>query len=226
MGIFSEQRESDSPYIECVSHGWIEGEGSTIRPAECHWHMVFVRENGRLHPIVVGPLRSSGILTYSGSAEVLWVKFRLGTFLSPLPVKHLLDLETPLPKAGGNNTFWLNSAAWQFPNFDNVEVFATQLVRDGALMTDSVVDNALKDRPQLIPERTLRHRFLRTTGMTQTEIRQIERAQRAADMLRNGVAILDTVFDAGYFDQPHLTRALKRWIGYTPAQLLRSSQPE
>jgi AraC-like DNA-binding protein len=38
--------------------------------------------------------------------------------------------------------------------------------------------------------------------------------------LQQGAAILDAVELAGYYDQPHLTKALKRWIGLTPAQLL------
>ena len=30
---------------------------------------------------------------------------------------------------------------------------------------------------------------------------------------------------AGYYDQPHLTRSLKRWIGHTPAQIIAQDQP-
>jgi AraC-like DNA-binding protein len=42
--------------------------------------------------------------------------------------------------------------------------------------------------------------------------------------LHSGLSILDTVAELGYFDQPHLTRSLKQWVGYTPAQLLQSSK--
>jgi AraC-like DNA-binding protein len=40
------------------------------------------------------------------------------------------------------------------------------------------------------------------------------------------VSIGDVVYQAGYADQPHLTRSLKRFIGYTPAQLAQLAQPE
>jgi AraC-like DNA-binding protein len=40
------------------------------------------------------------------------------------------------------------------------------------------------------------------------------------------VSILDTLHQAGYFDQPHLTRSLKYFIGQTPAQIMHHSQPE
>ncbi|MBA3631158.1 MAG: helix-turn-helix domain-containing protein [Actinobacteria bacterium] len=56
-------------------------------------------------------------------------------------------------------------------------------------------------------------------------IRQIERAQQAATLLQRGNPISDAVHEVGYFDQPHLTRSLKQWIGLTPAQILRSSAP-
>ena len=65
--------------------------------------------------------------------------------------------------------------------------------------------------------------FLRVTGLTQGHIYQVERANRAAAMLRQGTPIPDTAYLAGYFDQPHLTRSLKQWIGYTPAQVIRMS---
>jgi AraC-like DNA-binding protein len=41
-----------------------------------------------------------------------------------------------------------------------------------------------------------------------------------------GVSILDAVHQAGYFDQPHLTRSLKHFIGLTPAQIIDQSRPQ
>ena len=35
---------------------------------------------------------------------------------------------------------------------------------------------------------------------------------------------LDTVFELGYSDQPHLTKSLKRYLGQTPGQLARAAQ--
>jgi methylphosphotriester-DNA--protein-cysteine methyltransferase len=74
--------------------------------------------------------------------------------------------------------------------------------------------------------RTLRHRFLRATGLTQSQLLQYERAQQASALLKKGVSILDAIYEAGYFDQPHLTRSLKRWIGHTPNEIVRMSRPD
>jgi methylphosphotriester-DNA--protein-cysteine methyltransferase len=65
---------------------------------------------------------------------------------------------------------------------------------------------------------------LRATGLNHSQILQLERAKYAAALLEQGVPILDTVYDAGYFDQPHLTRSLKQWIGHTPAQIIQNSE--
>jgi hypothetical protein len=225
MTIIFEERLSDSPYIETVTRGRMASAGSSVRPAECSWHMVFVRYNGRMQPLVVGALPTAGVVTYGEGAELLWVKFKLGTFMPHLPVKNILDVETTLPTAAGQ-AFWLKSAAWQYPDYDNVETFVNRLVHDDVLVRDSVVNAVLQGHPQDMASRTLRHRFLRTTGLTQSHIYQVERAQRAAALLRQGKSILDTVYEVGYFDQPHLTRSLKRWVGHTPAQLIRLNNPD
>jgi methylphosphotriester-DNA--protein-cysteine methyltransferase len=67
-------------------------------------------------------------------------------------------------------------------------------------------------------------RILRSTGLTRTAIKQIERAHAAVQLLDHGVPILDTVAQAGYADQAHLTRSLKRFIGQTPAETLRTGK--
>ena len=218
MSFVTEERPSDSPYIETITRGRTVSTGSTIRPAECHWHMVFTRQNGHFYPFMVGPWTTSGVVAFTADAEILWVKFKLGTFMPHLPVRNILNAEMILPEATGNS-FWLESSAWQFPDYDNVETFVDRLVRQEMLVCDPVVETALQDRAPEMPARTVRQHFLRATGMSHSHIRQIERAQRAALLLEHGIPILDTVFELGYFDQPHLTRSLKQFIGYTPAQL-------
>lgn len=224
MGFHAEERASDSPYLETVTRGWTEGEGSVIRPAESHWHMVLTTYQGKMHCIVTGALPTSGVVSYTEGAEILWIRFKLGTFLPHLPARLLLNKETLLPDAACHS-FWLGGSAWQFPDFDNVETFINRLARAGALACDPLVNAVLQDRPQEMAPRTIRHRFLQATGLSHNHIHQIERAQQAAALLRQGMSIADTVYELGYFDQPHLTRALKQWVGQTPAHIIRLNQP-
>jgi hypothetical protein len=222
MTIVYEERPSDSPYVETVTYGHTVNSGSTIRPAEIRWHMVFTRHEGQIHPLLVGPLTMAGSVSWGEGAEILWIRFKLGTFIPHLPTRNLLDMETLLPDAS-SNAFWLKGSAWQFPDYENVDTFIDRLVRDEIIVSDPVVTAALEDEQPDIASRTLRHRFLRATGLSQNYVRQFERAQYAVSLLHQGVSILDTVYEAGYFDQPHLTRALKQFVGYTPAQIVAMS---
>lgn len=218
MGFIYEERPSDSPYLDAVTRGRSVGEGSIIRPAEVRWHMVFTKYQGALYPFVVGPWSASGLVNFTEGAETLWVRFKLGAFLPGMTTRKILNKETVLPAAGASASFWLHGSAWQIPDFENVETFVDQLARDEALVLDPLVQAALEQGPQDVSPRTLRHRFLQATGLSRDHIRQFERAQRAAALLERGTPILDTVYEAGYYDQPHLTRELKRFTGKTPAQ--------
>jgi len=64
------------------------------------------------------------------------------------------------------------------------------------------------------------------TGLTYKVIAQIERAKQAADLLEQGVSLLDTAYQAGYADQSHMTRSLKHFIGHTPAQIAQIRKPK
>lgn len=221
MSLVSEARLSDSHLVESITRGRTLSEGSTIRPAESSWHIVVVKVNGVVMPLVVGPLMTSGIVSWGEGGEILWIKFKLGVHMPRLPFKNYMGLELPLPDAS-SKSFWLNGSAWEFPDFENADTFVDRLARDGALEFDPLVNAALRDQLPAIPSRTVRHRFLHSTGLTQTHIRQMHRAQGAAALLERGVSILDTIVETGYFDQPHLTRSLKRFVGHTPAEIVRA----
>lgn len=225
MSIISEERLSDSPYVATITRGQTTNDGSSLRPAENHWHMVCVRYQGDVKLLVVGPWTTSGVVSYLEGAEILWVKFQPGIFMPHLPTRNFLDTETILPQASGQS-FWLDGDVWQFPNYENIETFLDRLVRKEVLVRDPLVNAVLQGHPHEMSPRTVRHRFLQATGLTQSHIRQVERAKRAAELLRQGTSISDTVYEAGYFDQPHLTRSLKQWIGYTPAQIVYGREPE
>ena len=223
MGFLCEERLSDSPYVETVTHGWTVGHGSVIRPAESHWHMVVSRYQGKAQFLVVGPLTTAGVVPFTEGAEILWIKLKMGTFMPHRPVRDFVDLETALPHATCDS-FWLHGSTWEYPNFENTETFISRLAHQDMLARDPVVVAALHGHTHEVASRTVRHRFLRATGLSQGHIYQIERAQQAAALLERGTPILDTAHAVGYFDQPHLTRALKQWVGHTPAQIIRGRQ--
>jgi AraC-like DNA-binding protein len=141
-----------------------------------------------------------------------------------LPAGRLRDRnDVTLPEASGRS-FWLDGSAWEYPSFDNAETFVQQLVRQGLIARDPYVEDVLRGGPRRRSHRTEQRRVLRATGMTPATIRQIERARRATTLLRAGAPIARVAQDAGYFDQAHLTRSVRRFIGQTPAEIARGEE--
>jgi hypothetical protein len=218
MSFISEGRTSDSPYIEMIWRGQAGSNYAPLCPADSRWNLLFLKYNDNLHISAEGPITQAKAKTLPEGTEWLVIKFKLGIFMPFLSIKNLLDGEAPLPRAT-RTSFWLHNSSWQLPYFDNVETFVEKLVHNGILLADPIVHAALQNQPQELSERTIRRRFLLATGLTPKTLEQIERAQQATALLQQGLAPLDVAYQAGYADQPHMTRSLKHFIGYTPAQI-------
>ncbi|MCB0106936.1 MAG: helix-turn-helix domain-containing protein [Caldilineaceae bacterium] len=212
-------RPSDSPYVESVWRSRSEADGEFLSVAASNWEMVITELEGNIHLTVRGPETQSKPAYCPPAGEWLGVIFRLGTYMPHLPTVKLVDDEVNLARAG-DHTFWLHGAAWEFPTYENVDTFIAKLVREGLLEQDQVVAAALDQHANDLSLRSIQRRFRHVTGLTQGQVSQIERARLAVALLQQGVAILDVVDRAGYADQPHLTRSLKRFAGQTPAQIL------
>ena len=119
-----------------------------------------------------------------------------------------------------NTSFWLNGSAWELPGPDNADVFVDRLVRAGLLVHDPVVAEPCTGDVDGLSTRSVERRVSRATGLTRGAIRQIRRAERAVELLSRGVPAVDVACRAGYADQPHLTRSLKRFVGQTPSQIV------
>lgn len=223
--IFEEERHSDSDIVAMVWHTQGEGGGSFISSAVSHLEMVITRQQNGITFTVRGPETKATPAPIPADAEFLGITFKLGAFLPCLPANELVDSSIDLPEAGAQ-TFWLHGSAWQFPTFDNVETFVDRLVRQGLLAYEPIVEAALQGHIRDMSLRSVQRRFLRATGVTPSTMQQIERARHALTLLQQGVSILDTVELAGYYDQPHLTRALKHRIGQTPAQIVANRNNE
>jgi hypothetical protein len=192
--------------------------------ASAHWEMVVTRLGRHTSLTVRGPETKGTTASCPADGEWVAIRFTLGTFMPLLPPGRLRDLNDVTLPAAGDRSFWLNGSAWEYPNFENADTFVNRLVRRGLIAVDLSVRTALFGDPLVWSLRTTERRVLRATGVTQGAIRQIERARHATSLLSRGVSILDTVGEAGYYDQAHLTRSLRRLVGLTPAQVRRAER--
>jgi len=221
-----EDRLSDSPFVERIWRAQTERTGSLISIAMSGWEMVVSRYHDKTYMTVRGPeTRATRLPVTVVGTEFFGIRFKVGTVMPDLPASSLVDEDVNLPDAS-SKSFWLNGSAWQFPTYENADTFLDHLVRKGLLTRNPLIETALQGQLKDLSVRTARRHFLRTTGLSQSAIRQIERARHAAVLLREGMSILDVVYEAGYYDQPQLTRSLKYYIGQTPTQIMQNNGSE
>ena len=227
MDLICDVRLSDSPFVDTIWRSHSESRAASfLSMADSHWGMVVTRHRGRSTLTVRGPETKATPSLSLEDADLLGILFKPGAFMPGLPPQMVMDRrDLDLPQST-TRTFRLNSSAWEFPNYENADTFVAWLAKDGLLAFDPVVGDALGGQQPETSVRTVQRRFLQATGLTQGAMYQIDRARDAVILLKQGVSILDTVDQAGYFDQPHLTRSLKRLIGLTPAQIINQNRPE
>ena len=216
-----EDRPSDSSFIERVWRSRTERGGPFVSIAAANFEMAVTRHRGKTFLTLRGPETRATTIDCPSDGEWLGIRFKLGTFIPTVPPGQLLDRnDVTLPDAS-TRSFWLNGSAWEYPSFENAETFVARLVRKGILARDPAVETVMRREQPTQSLRTAQRHFLRATGLTHGTVRQIERARYATNLLRHGTSILDTVHEAGYFDQAHLTRSLKHLIGQTPGEIGR-----
>lgn len=219
MPVIYEERPSDSPFVETIWRTRATSDGCDMVIADSSWDMLVTKRNDRVRLTVWGAMTQARPIPHHEGEEYLGIRFKLGTFISPLPSDKLVDSGITL-QAASCHSFWLGSATWQLPNYENAETFIQRLARADVVAHDPLIEAVLHGQTHNISPRSAQRHFQRVMGLTQSEVRQIERARQARGLLLQGNPILDTAYQLGYADQSHLTRSLKRFAGQTPAQLI------
>jgi hypothetical protein len=211
-------RRSDSPWVDVVWTCTSEqvSEMTSVAGARCG--LVFWEQDGRSYASVTGPETATGTAPVPDGATFVGIEFAIGTSLRGLPCSSLVDGGVELPDTT-RRSFRFAGSRWETPDADDAEALVEHLVRAGVVVRDPVVGEVLRGGRPDVSDRTLERRFRAATGLTRGAVRQIERAREAAYLLAAGKGATDVVGSLGYFDQPHLARALRRYVGRTATQL-------
>lgn len=214
-----EEGTSWSPLVSRIWQAWTPTDAWFISVAASHWEMVVTRQQGVARLTVRGPETKATAVPIPRDAEFFGIQFSAGTFMPGLLPSRLVDLAVILPPVT-ERSFWLGGSAWEHPSPDSADVFVERLVRAGVLVHDPVAAEAVHDDVAGFSSRSLERRVARATGLSRGAVRRIRRAERAVDLLSRGVAPSEVARRAGYADQPHLTRSLRRFAGQTPGQIV------
>jgi AraC-like DNA-binding protein len=221
---FDADRASDSPFVERVWSCHSERGGPFLAVASSHWELVVTRLEGTTVVTLHGPETRAREVYCPANGEWFAIRFKAGTFMPGLPVANLLNGQDVNLEPAFRGRFRLESRAWEIPDFGNAETFVARLARQGIIARDPAIEAALGGDEMAMSRRSAQRRFLRATGMSYTAMKNIERARTATQLLRAGASPSDAAHEAGFFDQPHLTRSLRQLIGLTPARISREER--
>jgi len=216
-----EDRPSPSPYIERVWRSRSRVGGSFLSMAEGNIELVVTRLPEMTAVILRGPVTYASLVECPPNGEWIAIRFRLGTYLPRIRTKSLFDHQDMNLLVLPGDRFWFAGLSWEIPGYDNAEDFVVRLAAAGVIARDHAVDAAAVGDAEWMSRRSVQRHVLRTTGLTLGQHQQISRARHAAALLIEGRPILDASYEAGYFDQAHMTRSVKQLVGLTPAKLVR-----
>ena len=186
--------------------------------ASSTWGLVFWTQDGTTHVGVTRPETRSSTVPVPDGATFIGIELAVGTWLRPIPVPRLVGAGVELPDVTGK-AFTLDGHRYSMPTADDAEALVARLVRVGTVERDPLVDEVRRGVEPAVSPRTAQRRFVAATGLTAGTVRQIDRATSAARTLAAGAPVADVVAGLGYYDQAHLARALRRFVGRTATQL-------
>ncbi|MFF1275802.1 helix-turn-helix domain-containing protein [Streptomyces marokkonensis] len=218
MGLLFETRRSDSPWVDTVWTCTSEQVTAMTSVAGVRLGLVFWEQDGQAHAGVTGPETRTATAPVPQGATFTGIELAVGTSLRAVPTPELVDGGIGLPGTT-RRTFRLDGTRWRTPGPDDAEALVGRLVRAGIVVRDPLVTDVLRGHRPAVSERTVERRFRAATGLTRGAVRQIERARTAAELLAAGVPAADVVAKLDYFDEPHLARALRCYVGRTAGQL-------
>ena len=218
------ERAADSPLVERVTYVEYDEHTRELSTPDGCWDIVVLRRGGRIAVLQTGLISRPVLLENHPGDSFLAISFKPGVFATKTPGAHMVDraLVRPLVTA---RTFALESETLEIPTFENAEGLVQRLAQRGLLARDDLVESAAQGQPRAISPRSMQRHFLSALGMTPKQFAQIKRACHAVELLRAGMRPSQAALEAGFADQPHLTRSLKAIMGQTPAELARKGVP-
>jgi AraC-like DNA-binding protein len=216
MSFTYEEKRPSSPYIDVVWRTEDQTDGVYVASADASWDMIFIQpRHGKPRVLLCGPCSKTTDVPYSAGNKNFGMRFKPGVIFTDIPVREMANVTLPLPMPT-EDTFMLQGITWKLPTYENVEEFVAGLVGHGLLRLDPVVRDVLEGRAVNMTARSIQRHFAMTIGLSPRQVRQIESARKAVELLLQGRPLPDVAYELDYADLPHMIRMLKRFTGFTP----------
>ena len=90
MSSFFDGRGSETPYLEGVWRGWAGSDYAPVCPASDRWHLLFLKQTGKVNVTVEGPLTKATPVSQAEGTEWFGITLQLGVFRPSVPIGNLL----------------------------------------------------------------------------------------------------------------------------------------
>jgi hypothetical protein len=209
---------SRSSPLEAIDTVWTTdatADGVYNATPDGSWDLIHIEKPGGEHLVfVTGQQSQPASVPYQAGEVAVVISFAAQFFLQsgPLPPDGAVIEFLPVQRG----RFRLASLDLPLPSYDNAEFIASELLAAGVLRSDPIVTGGLGLTPYAASERSLQRHFRDATGLSQKSFEQIRRAQEAVRLLQAGGKPADVAVAAGYADQAHMTKSIKRIMGRLP----------
>lgn len=212
-------RKSEHPLIETVWASQNLTDGVYSATPDGSWDLIVcINSDGSKSMMLTGQATKPMDVPYTASTGSVVISFMPGAYLPAYPPSKLMDSFEMLPNVDASH-FRLCEKTFAFPTFENAEELVEAMIAANILFADPVVYAALNGNPKAMSSRSTQRHFVQSTGLTQKYLAQIQRAQQAVALLQQGKKPSDVAADAGYTDQPHLARSLKKIMDTKPSDV-------
>ena len=219
MSQIHNSRTSENPYIDTIWQTQNTADGIYEATPDGSWDLiVLIHETGERQMMITGQATKPMNVPYKKGTGSVVISFAPGAYMPHYPAEELLDSFELLPNFDADH-FSMAGHTFAFPDFNNAEELVEKMVTLGILKNDTVIDSELRGTPKAMSERARQRHFSHTTGLTQKYLQQIKRAQQAVGLLKQGKKPIDAAAEAGYTDQPHMAKSLKKIMARRPSDI-------
>ena len=218
MSFIFKSHDISSPVVESIAQITSTTDKTFMVTPDGSWGILVMKKQGGTHVFLTGVTTKPIPVDMHQGDEITSIAFKPGWYMSHASIG--ADKAEVLTRASGGH-FRLGSATLEVPVYENADTFVEKLLCEKWIQKNEAVVGALEGNPKAMSPRTLQRHFLQTTGLTQSYLQQIYRAQAAASLLKSGKPLPQVAHEAGYADQSHMTRWLKHMIGQTPRDIAK-----
>ena len=219
MSQIHHRRHSPHPLVETVWATQNITDGVYTATPDGSWDLIVLIEvDGTKSMMLTGQATKPMDVPYRADTNSVVISFVPGAYLPAYPGDALTDSFEILPNAEPDH-FILAGQTFPFPTFENAEELVEAMIAAKVLLVDPVVYAAVTGNHKSLSGRATQRHFKQSTGLTRKSLEQIERAKEAVRQLQQGKKPSDVAADAGYTDQPHLSRSLQKIMRARPSDV-------